>query len=168
MPYADPDKAREASRVGAARYRQRHPERARAAKRRHTIGPEERERRRAAQREWYQRHRADPVYRAEASARMAAWRRSHPEAVRLSNHKQRSRKGRRRGESAKLDIETREYLGQITADPCAYCGGAADTDDHIVPLAHGGDHHWSNFTRACGSCNSRKHDRSLLLVLLGT
>ncbi|GAA3839310.1 HNH endonuclease [Saccharothrix violaceirubra] len=47
---------------------------------------------------------------------------------------------------------------------CAYCGGPADTVDHITPLSRGGERtSWLNTVACCGraarSCNSRKGDR---------
>lgn len=48
---------------------------------------------------------------------------------------------------------------------CAYCGGKADTVDHVVPRSRGGDHSWENCVAACSTCNHRKADR--LLVELG-
>jgi 5-methylcytosine-specific restriction endonuclease McrA len=44
---------------------------------------------------------------------------------------------------------------------CAYCGGVADTRDHIVPRARGGKNTWSNVTACCRSCNSEKGDKTL-------
>ncbi len=44
---------------------------------------------------------------------------------------------------------------------CAYCGGTADTMDHIVPRAHGGKHTWENLTAACRPCNHKKGDKTL-------
>lgn len=44
---------------------------------------------------------------------------------------------------------------------CAYCGGRADTMDHITPRAAGGPHAWENVTAACRRCNAKKGDRSL-------
>lgn len=43
-------------------------------------------------------------------------------------------------------------------DPCHYCGGAADTLDHIVPAALGGNSHQGNVVPACRECNERKAD----------
>jgi 5-methylcytosine-specific restriction endonuclease McrA len=48
---------------------------------------------------------------------------------------------------------------------CAYCGGKADTVDHVVPRSRGGDHTWENCVAACSTCNHRKADR--LLAELG-
>ena len=44
---------------------------------------------------------------------------------------------------------------------CAYCGGKADTIDHVVPRSRGGAHSWENCVAACSACNHRKADRLL-------
>jgi 5-methylcytosine-specific restriction endonuclease McrA len=43
---------------------------------------------------------------------------------------------------------------------CAYCGGRADTIDHVVPRARGGANSWLNTVAACGGCNQYKGDRT--------
>ena len=43
---------------------------------------------------------------------------------------------------------------------CAYCGGAADTIDHLLPRSRGGTWTWLNTVAACGRCNSRKGNRT--------
>ncbi|BBX74366.1 HNH endonuclease [Mycobacterium shinjukuense] len=48
---------------------------------------------------------------------------------------------------------------------CAYCGGRADTVDHVVPRSRGGDHSWENCVACCSTCNHRKGDK--LLTELG-
>lgn len=48
---------------------------------------------------------------------------------------------------------------------CAYCGGRADTVDHVVPRSRGGQHCWENCVACCSACNHRKADR--LLTELG-
>ena len=48
---------------------------------------------------------------------------------------------------------------------CAYCGGRADTIDHVVPRSRGGAHSWQNCVASCARCNHRKADR--LLAELG-
>ena len=45
---------------------------------------------------------------------------------------------------------------------CAYCGSPGSTQDHVVPLSRGGTHTADNVVPACGSCNSRKHDKLIL------
>lgn len=44
---------------------------------------------------------------------------------------------------------------------CAYCGGRADTVDHVVPRSRGGEHTWENCVAACAKCNHRKADKLL-------
>lgn len=44
---------------------------------------------------------------------------------------------------------------------CAYCGGPADTVDHVHPRSRGGRHDWTNVVAACSRCNHRKADRLL-------
>ncbi len=48
---------------------------------------------------------------------------------------------------------------------CAYCGGKADTVDHVVPRSRGGEHTWENCVACCSTCNHRKADK--LLTELG-
>ncbi|MFC5676626.1 HNH endonuclease [Aeromicrobium endophyticum] len=43
---------------------------------------------------------------------------------------------------------------------CAYCGGKAETVDHIVPRSRGGALTWENAVAACLRCNHRKADRT--------
>jgi 5-methylcytosine-specific restriction endonuclease McrA len=44
---------------------------------------------------------------------------------------------------------------------CAYCGGRAETIDHVVPRSRGGQHTWQNCVASCARCNHRKADRLL-------
>ena len=44
---------------------------------------------------------------------------------------------------------------------CQYCGGAAESIDHVVPRSRGGGHVWENVVAACRPCNARKRDRML-------
>jgi 5-methylcytosine-specific restriction endonuclease McrA len=43
---------------------------------------------------------------------------------------------------------------------CQYCGGHADSIDHVVPRSRGGEHEWQNVAAACRPCNLRKRDRT--------
>lgn len=45
---------------------------------------------------------------------------------------------------------------------CQYCGGHADSIDHVVPRSRGGQHTWENVAAACRPCNLRKRDRTPL------
>ena len=43
---------------------------------------------------------------------------------------------------------------------CQYCGGAADSIDHVLPRSRGGGHDWENLVAACRRCNLAKRDRT--------
>lgn len=58
------------------------------------------------------------------------------------------------------------YRLLIAADPCVYCGAPGTAVDHIHPVARGGSDRWDNLAPVCQPCNSTKHSRSLLGVLL--
>lgn len=61
----------------------------------------------------------------------------------------RSKKARNRRKSAPAD---RTFRGKR----CHYCGGWADTKDHIWPKALGGTNGLWNLTPACMPCNAAK------------
>lgn len=56
---------------------------------------------------------------------------------------------------------TRRTVLQRDDHRCAYCGGGADTVDHVQPRSRGGRHEWTNVVAACARCNHRKADRTL-------
>ena len=41
---------------------------------------------------------------------------------------------------------------------CAFCDGAAETVDHVIPLARGGSNYEGNLIPACRRCNSARSD----------
>lgn len=41
---------------------------------------------------------------------------------------------------------------------CAFCGGAAETVDHVIPLSRGGSNFEGNLLPACRRCNSARSD----------
>lgn len=44
---------------------------------------------------------------------------------------------------------------------CQYCGGPAESLDHVNPRSRGGDHTWENVVACCRPCNVRKGSRTL-------
>lgn len=44
---------------------------------------------------------------------------------------------------------------------CQYCGGRAESIDHVLPKSKGGPHTWENVVAACKRCNTHKRDRLL-------
>src|SRR5690606_31185675 len=49
----------------------------------------------------------------------------------------------------------------ILKDPCVYCGGEADTVDHMLPVSRGGTRDRDNLAPACWACNQEKADRTV-------
>lgn len=43
---------------------------------------------------------------------------------------------------------------------CQYCGGRADSIDHVHPRSRGGPNTWENVAAACRPCNMGKRDRT--------
>ncbi len=94
-------------------------------------------------------------------AEVARWRRENRERVQAYK-----REAYRRRRTETVNAETREMVVILRSDPCAYCGGLADTIDHVHPVALGGGAQWDNLAPACRACNSGKKDRPLLQYLL--
>lgn len=55
---------------------------------------------------------------------------------------------------------TASTVREILKDPCAYCGGLADTIDHVLPTSRGGTNARKNLAPACMDCNRRKANRT--------
>ncbi|MFF1911007.1 HNH endonuclease [Streptomyces sp. NPDC058239] len=43
---------------------------------------------------------------------------------------------------------------------CVYCGGAAETMDHVIPWSRGGLDSYYNMVPACDRCNDTKNDKT--------
>ncbi|MGW0006897.1 HNH endonuclease [Nocardia grenadensis] len=56
---------------------------------------------------------------------------------------------------------TRAALMQRDHYRCGYCGGKAETIDHVIPRSRGGQHSWENCVASCAPCNHRKADKLL-------
>lgn len=90
-------------------------------------------------------------------ATQAAWRKNNPEAVRAAANRHRARKVEATIEEfSTADLRSYWLDAGIDPDQCFYCGGPHDHDDHIVPLARGGNHCRSNLAPACTRCNCSK------------
>lgn len=77
-----------------------------------------------------------------------------------------NRRAQRLRKHAKGDVDTIEYIDMLAGDPCVYCGGPADTVEHIVAVTRGGESHWTNYAAACARCNTSKMAAPLLTFLL--
>lgn len=58
------------------------------------------------------------------------------------------------------DHATRSDILSRDKHTCGYCGGRADTYDHVLPRSRGGGETWFNLVAACGPCNWSKADRT--------
>jgi 5-methylcytosine-specific restriction endonuclease McrA len=91
------------------------------------------------------------------------WSLANPERVRINNQAYLARK---KGAAIK-DFTNHDWktLLRIFNYHCAYCGRSQEevklTTDHIVPISRGGDHTVTNIVPACGSCNSKKKNKTL-------
>lgn len=56
---------------------------------------------------------------------------------------------------------TRRGVFARDGNRCQYCGGRAESIDHVKPRSRGGGHSWDNVVAACRACNTRKRDRFL-------
>jgi 5-methylcytosine-specific restriction endonuclease McrA len=55
---------------------------------------------------------------------------------------------------------TREGVLRRDLRICVYCGGLANTVDHVLPRCRGGGDTWFNLVAACQACNGNKGDRT--------
>lgn len=76
-----------------------------------------------------------------------------PKVLRLVRYVVTRWKHRRASLCTKSAIKARDKV-------CAYCGGKAETVDHVIPRSRGGMLTWDNAVAACVRCNHRKADRT--------
>jgi len=89
--------------------------------------------------------------------------REHANAEYRSNYAKnpgsiRTRTGKRKRDVDKVGRLTQEYLMDQCGGRCVYCGAAAETCDHIIPVSQGGQTIPGNVAPACLKCNSSKRD----------
>lgn len=128
------------------------------------------EKARANARQYHASHReAHRAYvkatRDQANATYRAWTAANPETVTAIQQRRRARKLAAPGTGVSK-YDWRDILHQY-GGRCAYCGKLAKlTQDHIEPLSQGGAHDVNNVAPACQSCNSAKHNHSLVAWLI--
>lgn len=63
-------------------------------------------------------------------------------------------------------LGVRKHVHEMTSGTCVYCKTPIDVNtmhiDHIVPRAHGGPDHVSNYVPSCGGCNQSKGSGHLI------
>lgn len=127
-----------------------------------------------------------PEQRAQANAQVAAWREANREQHRAGSRASYARRADevRATKAAEYQADpsrfvvralkrkallrgaickhgpscvTAEFLAELYAQPCRYCGDAAAEADHFTPLARGGLHCQDNLVPACQPCNRSKY-----------
>jgi 5-methylcytosine-specific restriction endonuclease McrA len=98
------------------------------------------------------RYRRDSAEQVRAASQK--YRKAHPETDLAAIHRRRQRGSQ--GLDALDRLLSRLYRVAIHHDPCFYCGGPGQEDDHFFPLFKGGTDHWWNLVRACRVCNRAK------------
>jgi 5-methylcytosine-specific restriction endonuclease McrA len=105
----------------------------------------------------YRKKHSDKV-----SARGRAYRSANPIGRALAQVRRKARKLAAPGSG----VSPAQWLQvlQESSGLCVYCNARPEklTMDHIDPLIGGGAHDIANVVAACQSCNSSKHNRSLL------
>lgn len=164
-----------------ARYRARHPDRAAASKAlsrkcvyptHYAHGPAyvAEQERIAALPEWVNEAVENLLgarRRVVAKATAARWRERNPDTVAKHNFFHNSkRRGVESSDSMLTWAEWQDILAEFNG-ACAYClrTDRPLTVDHMDPLSKGGAHMRENAIPACKPCNSKKHDRSIFVML---
>ena len=60
----------------------------------------------------------------------------------------------------KVPYHRKTSLSRRDNHRCQYCGGVAESIDHVMPRSRGGEHAWENVVAACRKCNLGKRDRT--------
>ncbi len=98
--------------------------------------------------------------REKARERQRRWRERQPLAKRLwkSLRAEARRSLKHRGFASLEAIAARiAYYGGA----CAYCGGAVESMDHVIPVSRGGTDWPANLRPCCRRCNNSKHGLTL-------
>jgi hypothetical protein len=133
VPYRDPEKQREAARLGAKRRRAKNPEPYRLAMRRFRLAHPDYD---------------TAYYRANPGKMRAKWARRESR-IELAG-------------TAYTRFDWQRYL-DLFGDRCLACGQKPEklTADHVVPLAKGGTNTIENIQGLCQSCNSSKGTKAI-------
>lgn len=151
------------SAANTAKWRSRHPEKAKAV-----SNASHKKSGWAAGRRWYTKNRVQQL--AKLAAKI--W---TPEQIDRRNSKLRAKYAADPVYRARIQIYAaarRQWAeeGDLTVDQwlatwdaydgrCAYCFGSANSMDHVIPRVRGGTNTKGNVVPACRSCNSRKRHR---------
>lgn len=157
------------NKVARQKHMQAHPEvwRERNAKKRAGLTPEQLSeyRRRYRERHPEKVSEANRLARAKSPEKYREqrkrWQNQNPEkwAAILNNAQHRHRANKLEAEVSDFTWQDWQELKVQYQGRCAYCGIKPKilTQDHVIPLARGGNHTKANIVPACVPCNSKKN-----------
>ena len=102
----------------------------------------------------------DWYYRNKNKCRAAAQRyaKKFPEKQKARVHRRRARVKNAPGA---FNADQIKQVVSLFGGKCAYCGGAYEAIDHVVPLSRGGTNYIANIRPCCTTCNSSKGSKLL-------
>jgi len=102
--------------------------------------------------------RRRPQYKTQDSRRYIQWAAANPARARANAKLQEQRRRARIARVlATLTSQEWEAILEAAGRACIYCGSRKQiTQDHLTPIARGGNHTAENVAPACLSCNSSK------------
>ena len=114
---------------------------------------------------WREEHpdywRKRPIYPRRPRSRAAynrVWRSNNRERV---AQYRRTKRARKFANGWAVTVAQWREIQRLFRGRCAYCKRQTIlTQDHVIPLALGGEHVAANIVPACRSCNSRKHTKT--------
>ncbi len=113
---------------------------------------ENREKEKAYQKKYYKKNKE------KRAAYQKEWRKAYPE--KCAAHEQ-NRRARKAGNGGSFTAKEWKVLCRKYDNKCLCCGKKKKlTADHVVPLSKGGTSNIENIQPLCGTCNSRKGNRS--------
>jgi 5-methylcytosine-specific restriction endonuclease McrA len=96
--------------------------------------------------------------------RTAKWQKDNPDRVKVYWQNRRALKCNAVGNG--ITLEQWQEMKAETGGRCCYCGRIKPLCiEHVEPLSKSGTHNICNIVPACKTCNSAKHNKSLLLFL---
>lgn len=102
--------------------------------------------------------------RDQRAKRTRQWAKTHPERRAINEARRRAQK--RGSGGSGVSYEDWMAVRRDFSDRCAYCAAIRSLAmDHLDPLSKGGVHDIENIVPSCQSCNSSKHDHSLIVWL---
>lgn len=126
---------------------------------------------------YHQAWLSKPGNKEKARSWISAWMKAHPEKMRESYQRWyvanqgalRILVSRRRRAYAASDFTFENWLAilEMFGHRCGYClrGDVKLTMDHVTPISRGGEHTTENIVPSCKSCNSKKNDRPIFMMV---